>query len=81
MGLGEGGAMVLTAGARTGGAMVLTGLRVGNMGCAVVLRAGGGAGLARCACRWLMYLCKLETMVIFLLGFGWPVQRPLPWLP
>jgi hypothetical protein len=44
--------------------MVLTGLRVGTIGCAVVLRGGGGGtGLARCACRWVMYLCKLETML------------------
>ena len=70
MGLGTGGAMVLTAGARTGGAMVLTGLRVGKMGCATVLRAGGGGtGRARCACRWLMYLCKLVAM-LFLLVVG-----------
>ena len=57
MGLGTGGAMVSTAGARTGGAMVLTGLRVGTVGCAVVLRGGGGGGgtgRARCACRAVM---------------------------
>ena len=69
MGLGTGGAMVFTAGARVGGAMVLTGLRVGTMGCATALRAGGGGtGLARCACRAVMYRCRLVAMLFLLVA-------------
>jgi len=78
MGLGTGGAMVFTAGARTGGAMVLTGLRVGKMGCATVLRAGGGGGgtgLARCACRCVMYCCKLVAMLFLLVVVGSQVSN------
>lgn len=70
IGLGTGGAMVLTAGARTGGAMVFRGctLVTGAKGCAcVVLRAGGGGGTgrARCACRAVTYRCRLVAMWLF----------------